>query len=65
MKPMGLNSTPFLTFAEIKVDKIDLIEDAFGIDYEFCDVMTLLGILKPVPPKRLTKALIAKIRKQI
>lgn len=62
MKPMGLNSTQFLTYRDIKVEKIDLIEDAFGFDYEFRDVIALLGKVKPVPEKRLTKSLIEKIR---
>jgi len=35
MKPMGLNSTPFITYQDIIVDGIDLYEDAFGIYPEF------------------------------
>ena len=31
MKPMELISTQFITFREIKVEEIDLIEDAWGI----------------------------------
>jgi len=60
---MGLNSTPFLSYRDIKTDKIDLFEDAFGIYSQFSDVIGLLNMVKPVPGKRLTRRLIAKIRK--
>jgi hypothetical protein len=63
MKPMGLNSTQFLSYHDIRTENIDLVEDAFGFDYEFCDVIALLGILKPVPEKRLTKSLIERIKR--
>jgi len=60
---MGLNSTPFLSYRNIKTDKIDLIEDAFGICTQFSDVIGILNQVKPVPGKRLTRRLIEKIRK--
>jgi hypothetical protein len=63
MKPMGLNSTPFLSYREIKTDKIDLFEDAFGIRAQFSDVIGILNMVKPVAGKRLTRRLIGKIRK--
>jgi hypothetical protein len=63
MKPMGLNSTPFITYRDIKVENIDLYEDAWGINSEFCDVIQFLRQAKAVPGKRLTKRLIEKIRK--
>jgi len=65
MKPMGLNSTPFLSYRDIKVEETDLIEDAWGLTSEFCDVIDLLGLLKVDPGKRLTKNLINKIRKKV
>jgi predicted transcriptional regulator len=65
MKPMGLNSTLFISYHEIDVDEIDLIEDAWGINSEFCDVIELLGHVKIVTPGRLTKKLIEKVRKQV
>jgi len=63
--PMGLNSTPFLSYHDIRTENIDLIEDAFGIDSEFHDVIAILGTLKTDPGKRLTKTLIQKIRKKV
>jgi len=63
MKPMGLNSTQFITFRDIKVNGIDLFEDAWGINSEFCDVIDLLRQIKPVPERCLTTDLIKKIRK--
>ena len=63
MKPMGIKSTQFLTYHEIKTEGIDMYEDAFGICQQFDDVIGLLKQVKPVPEKRLTRLLIAKIRK--
>ena len=64
MKPMGLNSTPFISYHEIDVDEIDLIEDAYGFNSEFCDVIGILGQIKVVSPGCLTLNLIEKVRKQ-
>jgi hypothetical protein len=65
MKPMGLNSTPFISYHEIDVEEIDLIEDAWGFNSEFCEVIELLDQTKVVTPRYLTKKLIEKIRKQV
>jgi len=65
MKPMGLNSTPFLSYHDIRTENIDLIEDAFGLNSEFSDVISLLGLVKTFPGRRLTKNLIEKIRKKV
>jgi hypothetical protein len=60
---MDLTSTHFLSYAEIKTDKIDLYEDAFGLCQEFSDVIGILNLVKPVPSKRLTHHLIENIRR--
>jgi hypothetical protein len=65
MKPMGLNSTQFITLRDIRVNEIDLIEDAFGINTEFHDVIDLLRQIDPVPERYLTTRLIKKIRKKV
>jgi Mg2+/Co2+ transporter CorC len=65
MKPMGLISTPFITFRDIKVKDIDLIEDAWGLNSEFYDVIDLLRQVNPVPEKCLTTNLIKKFRKKV
>jgi len=65
MKPMGLNSTPFISYHQIEVDEIDLIEDAWGFYSQFNDVIYLLGTIKAVPEKSLTNELIRKISKQV
>jgi hypothetical protein len=64
MKPMGLNSTLFISYRDIKVNEIDLFEDAWGLNSEFSDVIDLLRQLEATPGRRLTKRLIGKIRKQ-
>jgi hypothetical protein len=65
MKPMGLISTPFITYRDIKVKNIDLIEDAMGLNTEFCDVIALLRSINVVPGISLTTSLIKKIRKKV
>ena len=64
MKPMGYNSTPFISYHDIRVDDIDIIEDAFGFSSEFYDVINLLGLIKSTPQKSLSTRLINRIRKQ-
>jgi hypothetical protein len=64
MKPMGITSTPFLSYHDIKVNDLDLFEDAWGFNYEFYDVIHLLEQVKAVPGRSLTEKLIDKIRKQ-
>ena len=63
MMPMGLNSTRFISYHDINVKDIDLIEDAWGLNSQFCDVIDLLRYVKAVPEKDLTEKLIDKIRK--
>jgi len=65
MKPMVLISTPLITFRDIKVKDIDLIEDAWGLNSEFCDVIDLLRQIDVVPERCLTTSLIKKIRKKV
>ncbi len=60
---MGLTSTPFLLYRDIKTEETDLFEDAWGFYPQFSDVIDLLRQIKPVPGKRLTRRLIANIRK--
>jgi hypothetical protein len=64
MKPMGLISTQFITYHNIKVNTLDLFEDAWGLSSEYSDVIGLLRQIKAVPERRLTKRLIKKIRKE-
>ena len=63
MKPMVLISTQFITLKEIKVENTDLIEDAWGFNSEFCDVIDLLRQIETIPEQCLTTSLIKKIRK--
>jgi|GEM_PF-517864 hypothetical protein len=65
MEPMGLIFTQFITFRDIKVEDIDLFEDAMGLNFEFFEVIELLRQVKPVPERCLTTSLIKKIRKKV
>jgi hypothetical protein len=60
---MGFTSTPFLSYRDIKTDKIDLFEDAFGIYSQFSDVTGILNRVRPVPGRKLMRRLIERIRK--
>ncbi|MBK9389939.1 MAG: hypothetical protein IPN68_07015 [Bacteroidetes bacterium] len=58
---MGLTSTQNVTYREINVKDADLIEDAFGFNYDFNDVVGLLRKVRFEPGEALTKRLIDKI----
>jgi hypothetical protein len=60
--PMGLNSTPFISYHEINVDNTDLIEDAWGFNSDFYDVTSFLRMFRIEPGELLTNKLINKIR---
>jgi len=61
--PMGLIFTRFISYHDINVKDADLIEDAWGLNARFCDVIDLLHYVKAVPERDLTEKLIDKIRK--
>jgi hypothetical protein len=60
--PMDINSTPFISCHEINVEDIDLLEDAWGFNSDFHDVVELLRMFKIEPGDELTKKLIDKIK---
>jgi len=60
--PMGLTSTQFLSYREIRVEDADLIEDAFGFNQEFKDVIALLRKTSFETGDELTKRLIGRLR---
>jgi hypothetical protein len=64
MKPMELFSTQFISYDDIRVEEIELIEDAWGMRSEFYDVFSLLDQLKIQPEPELGVKLIGKIRNQ-
>jgi hypothetical protein len=62
MMPMGINSTHFVSYHDIKVYDIDLIDDAWGFNSTFHDVIGLLGSSEINPGQDLTDKLIRRIR---
>ena len=64
MKPMDKNSTPFISYHNINLIDVDLIEDAWGLNSEYCDVIMFLRQIEVVPGKMLTNRLITKVRQQ-
>jgi hypothetical protein len=58
---MGLTSTQTVTYREINVKDADLIEDAFGFNCDFNDVIALLRKVRFEPGEDLTKRLKDKI----
>jgi hypothetical protein len=65
MKPMDLISTPLIKLRDIKVENIDLFEDAWGLNSEFSDVIDMLRMVKAVPGRCLTRNLMKKLRKKV
>ncbi len=62
---MGLNSTPFISYHDIKTDKIDLFEDAFGFYARYSDVIGMLNMVKPVPGKQLISRVKNAVRRAV
>jgi hypothetical protein len=58
---MGLTSTQTVTYREIDVKDADLIEDAFGFNCDFNDVVACLRKVRFEPGEAITKRLIDKI----
>lgn len=61
--PMGLTSTHFISYREINVRNLDLIEDAWGFNAGFSDVISLLEKSSDISIEKLTDELIDRIRK--
>jgi hypothetical protein len=61
VKPMGLTSTPFISYHEINVSETDLLEDAWGLNSGYSDVIEFLGEYKPEPGTELIRRLIEHI----
>jgi len=59
---MNITSTHFISYHDIVVDDTDLIEDAFGYNCNFDDVIALLRKIRFEPDTDLTRSLIDKIR---
>jgi hypothetical protein len=60
--PMGLTSTPFLSYHEINTKETDLLEDAWGLYSDFGDVIRLLEEYKLTPEEHLISSLIEHFR---
>jgi hypothetical protein len=58
---MGLTSTQLISYSDIEVKNIDLFEDAFGIRYEFSDVIAFLKTASFEPGKDIIKKLMDRI----
>ena len=58
---MGLTSTQTVTYREINVKDTDLIEDAFGFNCDFYDVVACLRRVRFEPGEAITKRLLDKI----
>jgi hypothetical protein len=61
--PMGLISTRLISYQDIRVNDTDLIEDAWGINAGYSDVINLLHNLVPEPEHDLAGRLMDRIRK--
>ena len=62
LKPMGLISTPFISYHEINVSETDLLDDAWGLNTDYSDVIQLLDEYRPEPGSELISSLIEHTR---
>jgi hypothetical protein len=62
---MDLFSTQFISYDDIRVEEIELIDDAWGLKSEFFDVMSFLDHVESVPDQSLTNKLMEMIMKQV
>lgn len=62
VKPMVLTSTPYLSYHEINVKETDLLEDAWGLNSDFSDVIQFIGEYNPEPGNQLIYSLIELVR---
>jgi hypothetical protein len=62
---MGLISTPFIKYNQIRTEKIDLFEDAFGFYAGFSDVIDLLRATRPEADNEITARLLKRVRKEM
>ena len=63
MTTIKLNFAPFISYHKIKVNNIDLFEDAWGIKSEYDEVIAFLNLINGSSRKLFTKKLFEKIRK--
>ena len=61
---MEKNSTRFIKYHEIFVDKTDLFDDAMGLSVDFHDIFEILDQVNFNPGKSLNSRLIKCIRDQ-
>jgi hypothetical protein len=61
---MVLTSTPYISYQEINVENTDLLDDAWGFNSEFSDVINFLGKVETDPGEQMTARLIGMIGKE-
>ena len=59
---MGLTSTQFISYRDIRVEDADLIEDAFGFNQEFNDLISFFRVTDFEAGEELTARLIGRLR---
>jgi hypothetical protein len=62
VKPMELISTPFISYRDINVAETDLLEDAWGLNSGYDDVIRVLNEYKPEPGTELISSLVELVR---
>jgi hypothetical protein len=63
MATIRLNFAPFISYHKIKVNDIDLFEDAWGLKPEYDEVIALLRQINGSSRRLFIKRLFEKIRK--
>jgi hypothetical protein len=61
MRPVVDRSSAFITFAELDVGKIDLLDDAWGFAQQFPEQLDAILLISPIAPDYLVNELLCRI----
>jgi len=61
MRPVVDNGSRFISFAELDVRQIDLLDDAWGFARQFPDQLNAISLISPVAPDYLVNELLCRI----
>jgi hypothetical protein len=61
MRPEVDSNSTFITFAELDVRKIDLLDDAWGFARQFPEQLIAISLISPIAPDYLVNELLCRI----
>ena len=61
MRPVVDKGSRFISFAELDVRKIDLLDDAWGFAQQFPEQLNAISLISPIAPDYLVNELLSRI----